>query len=191
MRILGALIVVLIVGSAAGLGHPQADAQQQPAGYLYQWVDDRGNVHITDNPAEVPEKYRSGARTMQENSPQQEPPPTSEPQAAPRRPAKNSGVQNDTAENDKAQWQQRIKGWKNQLADAESRYRSLQQQRNELIAPWGSPALAPLAARQQADQIDQQMQGVQQEIEKAKDMIENVIPEEARKAGVPPGWLRE
>ncbi len=35
------------------------------------------------------------------------------------------------------------------------------------------------------------MNNVQSEIEQAKHMLNEVIPEEARKAGVPPGWLRE
>jgi hypothetical protein len=35
------------------------------------------------------------------------------------------------------------------------------------------------------------MKGVQSEIDAARNDLDVVIPEEARKAGVPPGWLRE
>jgi clan AA aspartic protease (TIGR02281 family) len=35
-------------------GHPHA-------GEMYKWVDDQGHVHLTDNPANIPEKYRESA----------------------------------------------------------------------------------------------------------------------------------
>jgi hypothetical protein len=35
------------------------------------------------------------------------------------------------------------------------------------------------------------MKEVQKQIDEARNMVDVVIPEEARKAGVPPGWLRE
>ncbi len=185
MRVSVAVAVVLV---AVFLGvAPAPSDEQQPATYLYQWVDDQGAVHITDDLGSVPEKYRSSATRMKDTSAPQEP-SAGQPQAAPV-PFPRNG--NGEQQPDKAQWQQRMRNAKNQLADAEARYRSLQQQRADLFAAWGSPAEAPLANRQQADQIDQQMQEVQQEIEKARNMINNVIPEEARKAGVPPGWLRE
>ncbi len=184
MRVSAAVAVVL-VAVFIGVAHAQSDGQQ-PAAYLYQWIDDQGSVHITDSLGNIPEKYRPTATRMKDTSAPQEP-NTGQPQAAPV-PSPGNG---NGAQPDKAQWQHRMKDAKNRLADAESRYRSLQQQRADLFAAWGSPAEAPLANRQQADQIDQQMQEVQQEIEKARNMIDNVIPEEARKAGVPPGWLRE
>ncbi len=180
-----AAVVVILVAVFIGAAHAQSEGQQ-PAAYLYQWVDDQGNVHITDSLGNIPEKYRPTATRMKDTGAPQEP-STAQPQAAPVTPRKGNGEQQP----DKAQWQQRMRNAKNQLADAESRYRGLQQQRADLFAAWGSPAEAPLANRQQADQIDQQMQEVQREIERARDMIDNVIPEEARKAGVPPGWLRE
>ena len=42
-----------------------------------------------------------------------------------------------------------------------------------------------------AQKIEEEMQQVQREIDSARNEVENVIPEQARKAGVPPGWLRE
>ncbi len=186
MRMRTVLLVVVVAGILAGSA-PVPAAEEPQQGYLYQWVDDNGTVHIADSPARIPEQYRSRAtRTRVGTTPQQEPNQPPIPQAVPSQPRSEP-----PAENGKALWQGRIREWKKKLADAESRYQNLQQQRNDLFAAWGSPAVAPLANRQQADQIDQQMQQVQQEIEKARNMIDVVIPEEARKAGVPPGWLRE
>jgi hypothetical protein len=51
--------------------------------------------------------------------------------------------------------------------------------------------MAPIANRQRAEQIDKALPEVQKEIDRARREIDVVIPEEARKAGIPPGWLRE
>jgi hypothetical protein len=176
-------VILLVALVTTGVAFTQADGQQ--SGILYQWVDDQGNVHATDRPSDIPEKYRSRVKKIGSGSGGQEP-VIIEQQAEP-----EPSEREENAQNDKAMWQQKIRDWKDRLADAETRYRSLEQERNGLFAAWGSPAVAPLAARQRAEQIDQQMQEVQQEIVKAKDMINNVIPEQARKAGIPPGWLRE
>jgi hypothetical protein len=40
-------------------------------------------------------------------------------------------------------------------------------------------------------QIENDMQRTRREIDDIKNEINTVIPDEARKAGVPPGWLRE
>jgi len=41
------------------------------------------------------------------------------------------------------------------------------------------------------NQLDGDMANAKQEADKARDLINNVIPDEARRAGIPPGWLRE
>ena len=156
--------------------------------YLYQWTDSRGVVHITDDLGEVPERHRSKAHKIET---QQDEEPGIGPQAQEEiEPSPDSGAEEAETEA-KAEWQQRLRDWKKRLANAEKRYRDLDQERNELFSAWGSAALAPIANRLKAEQIEQQMKDAQHEIDNARNMIENVIPEEARKAGVPPGWLRE
>jgi hypothetical protein len=40
-------------------------------------------------------------------------------------------------------------------------------------------------------QIATELSSAQQEVDRARNMVNTVIPDEARRAGVPPGWLRE
>jgi len=159
--------------------------------YLYQWTDDKGVMHMTDTLNNVPEAYRKKARKMEtgkggegtggqqlqrENSPVD---------------AESSEEAEDAEEAGKAEWQQQIKTWKSKLARAENHYQELDQQWKTLYGRWGGAAYSPPETKLQVQQIQQEMETTKQEIDEARNMIDVVIPERARKAGVPPGWLRE
>jgi clan AA aspartic protease (TIGR02281 family) len=45
-------VIALLVFSPSP-GHPET----------YQWVDEKGNVHFTDDPSTIPDRYRSGAQS--------------------------------------------------------------------------------------------------------------------------------
>jgi hypothetical protein len=36
---------------------------------IYRWEDDTGGIHFTDNPANIPEKYRAGKKVIQKTPP--------------------------------------------------------------------------------------------------------------------------
>jgi chromosome segregation ATPase len=188
------MLCALFLILAAGTGLAQT-VEQKPAEereikkkYLYQWTDDRGVVHMTDELGKVPEKYREQA--MQLEVPKKE--QTDERrmgQQAPAAPSSTNTRQRDDAR--KAQWQRRMREARQQLADAERRYQELEQQRKEALESAGSPATGRRQGRVEAERIEQEMQRVRQDIEAARTRLEVDLPEEARKAGVPPGWLRE
>jgi len=191
MRTLITIVMFLMffVPSALAQTGDQAGNKDVKKHYLYEWTDSKGGVHITDDLGEVPERYRSKSRKIEipkgeEVGPEQQVQGTS---------GSPSGVVTEQQEAaSKAAWQQRIRDWKARLADAQKRYQDLDQKRLEALAQWGGPAVSGhLEGRAEADRIAQDMEEVQRDIDEAKDMVENVIPEEARRAGVPPGWLRE
>ena len=167
-------------GSVGGAGERQS--------YLYQWTDGKGVVHITDGLDKVPEQYRPNARRL-EAAPEEGATPKQPGQQGVSSPAGNGEDQREAQQ--KALWQQRLRDAKQRLAGAEQRYRELEQRRTALLGQWGTPAYAPPAARIEAERLSEEMKGVQKEIDNARNEVEVVIPEEARKAGVPPGWLRE
>ena len=189
MRFFTVLMFILLafVGPAGAETGGATDTKKEIKSHLYEWTDTKGNVHITDDLGEVPEPYRAKARTIempksQETGAQQQGAGKYTPGAA--------GETQDAAK--KAGWQRRLREWKARLANAEQRYHALEQKRLDALGQWGgSAASGHLEGRAEADRIAQDMKAVQKEIDDAKNMIENVIPEEARKAGIPPGWLRE
>ncbi len=187
----GIMIAMLLMVST-GTVVAQTDEQNQvenkdlKKSYLYQWTDDKGVVHITDGLGKVPKKYRDKAKKLEttkkegidaEQQLQQEtmPPAYSE----------EEGIEEDR----KAEWQQRMKLAKQKLADAEKRYRYLEQQRIDVLGQGGVYAVPEV--KMEVVRIEQEMKKVQKEIDDARNEIEVVVPEAARKAGIPPGWLRD
>jgi ElaB/YqjD/DUF883 family membrane-anchored ribosome-binding protein len=179
-------IVVFMCSSVFSQTGPQSDAESEELKkhFLYEWTDNKGTLHITDALGKVPEQYRSQMR-------KREVPKGESPVSQAGRVAPSPGFESSQDDLGKAQWQSRLRDWKQRRENAEKRLEGLERERNELFRAWGSAALAPIENRMKAEKIEQQMKDVQNEIERAKNMIEAVIPEEARKAGVPPGWLRE
>jgi len=194
MRYYLLIVFVFLLTGAPGYAQvaDQAGSQEQKTQeehYLYQWTDSKGVVHITDSLGKVPAKYRSEAQKL-ESSPGTEVTEGQPDQKSMTSPSGNSGSE-ELRNAQKEDWQNRMKAAKQTLADAEQRYADLAQQRDLLLGSWGGPASGQLAGRQEADRIQQQMDQVQREIDDARNQIEVVIPDEARKAGIPPGWLRE
>ncbi len=182
-----AIVLSLLLGlSIAVPGLSQDDDDEKKKHFLYQWTDDKGVVHITDHLGKVPEKHRSKAKQLETTGPVEE---DTAQAVTPFYPPAPEPVVDQEAR--KEEWQSRIAEWKGRLADAEERHDRLQKERDGLFAAWGSSALAPIAVRQRAGEIDRELERARKEIDEAKRMLTEVIPEEARKAGVPPGWLRE
>jgi hypothetical protein len=173
--------------------YAQADQQAQTAdkelkkSYLYQWTDEKGVVYITDDLDKVPKVYRDKALKLTQPKTED----VGQKQQA-QRPGYSSGSGSEAADpSGKDVWQQRMRGARQRLEAAEKRYHELDQRRNELLQSWGGPASGRLDTRTNADSIEREMKGAQIDIDEARNDLEVVIPEEARKAGVPPGWLRE
>ncbi len=181
-------IFVLVFSSAfaaAGIQDPENDEQKKR--FLYEWKDASGMIHITDALGKVPVEYRAHMRTL-------EVPGREEPDRRDRQEQRWSSQEDLAARNEaeaKAEWQSRLRSWKQRRESAEQQLQDLEREREELFRAWGSASMAPIENRLKAEKIEKQMQDVRNEIERARNMLEEVIPEEARKAGVPPGWLRE
>jgi len=163
--------------------------QEEQKSYIYQWTDGKGVVHITDDLNKIPTSYRSNARRL-ESTPGGEAVQSQPSQEGVNAPFGDS-EEHELQADQKEAWQKRLSMEKKKLADAEQRYHELENRRNLLLQSWGGVASGRIEDRVEADRIDQEMQKVQQEINDARNQIEVVIPNEARKAGVPPGWLRE
>jgi hypothetical protein len=158
---------------------------------IFRWKDDQGMVHVTDSMDKVPEQYRSQVNQHDTSRPAEA---GGSQQAT--QPAAQPGGNASTGAGDEGQktaWQQQLRVAKQKLADAEGRQRSLAQRKAQLASQWGSAgaALPPQNVVDEMKQIDADMKRAEQEMTEARRTIDVEIPDAARKAGVPPGWLRE
>jgi hypothetical protein len=188
------LLLILVLAGFAVTVFAQADPQAQTGdrehqnNYLYQWTDDKGIVHITDGLGKVPKQYREKAIKLKQ--PKKE--DIDQGQQVQQESIYPSGAESEAADAVvKRVWQQRMREAKQRLEAAEKRHHELDQRRNELLRSWGGPASGHLAERTEIENIDQEIRDVQREIDEARNEVDVVIPEEARKEGIPPGWLRE
>jgi hypothetical protein len=187
------LVIVVALLFAAGTAGAQTDQRNktenksQQKNYLYKWTDNKGVVHVADDLGLVPKQYRNKALKIEESTRGEE--PAQEGRKITSTPS--TGYDDEAEQEKKAYWQQRIKQARQRLADAQRRYQDLEQQRNAALMRWSGGASGNIALRLEADRLDQEMKNIQSQIDEARNEIENEIPEEARKAGVPPGWLRE
>jgi uncharacterized protein YukE len=185
--------MLMLLGFAMTV-HAQEDQQVQTGkkevkkSFLYQWTDKKGIAHITDDLDKVPKAYREKATKLKQPEKEDD----DQGQEAQQPSVYPSGAQSEVADAaSKAVWQQRMKDARQRLASAERRYQELEKQRDELLRIWGGPASGRLADRTEVDKVEQQMKDVQKEMDDARNDINVVIPEDARKAEIPPGWLRE
>jgi hypothetical protein len=167
------------------------DAQKQDdqKQYLYQWIDGKGVVHVTDNLNKVPKQYRSNARRMESAPGELE--NQSEPKPQVRTAPPNYQDKEEQEAEQKDEWLERMRAAKRKLANAEKHYQELEKKRDAAIMSWGGPSSGRLEGREEAARIEEEMKQVRQEIEDARNDIDVRIPDAARKAGIPPGWLRE
>lgn len=169
---------------------PGEENKEEQKHYFYQWTDSKGVVHIADELGKVPEKYRSRARKLESL------PGEIDGQGGQieKTPAIDFREREAEEQDQKEEWQRRMRVAKQQLADAEQHYRELGKRKEKLLEQWGGIAALEsghFEGREEADRIDQEMKEAQQEIDNARNEVEAVIPDEARKEGIPPGWLRE
>ncbi len=94
------------------------------------------------------------------------------------------GQQNATEQT----WRERIKKARSRLQEALAEFDKVQQEYNA-IAIKGGYGLLPGQAKQM-EEAKKKMDGLEQEIDALNTELTVTIPEEARKASVPPGWLR-
>ena len=162
-----------------GLVITLASAPWAVASVFYQWIDEDGGVHLTDDLSKIPKNYRDEAREIPMSD------EITKPEAAPSRPSDSAAPSPSSEDVDfqghnRQWWQQRLQDWRGRKASAEQRLAEARDRYNRLYSDH-----QPLRA------VRQEIEQYETDIREADRMLTDVIPDEARKAGVPPGWVRE
>jgi hypothetical protein len=183
---------VLVAGLLCFLAYGPAVQAADELRYLYQWKDDQGVVNVTDDMDKVPPKYRSTATQLLQPGVDKEEQRSGE---ARKEQSQNvdTGSSLDRDEIRKAEWQQKMLDAKNRLMVAEERYSRLEQRKNELMSRTGSSGAA-LPTQEMLDEMNSltgELAKAKIDVDNARNEIEVTIPDQARRAGIPPGWLRE
>ena len=170
---------------------------------VYKWIDKRGTVHYTDDPEQLPEPYRSQALKelgerlkKQQEEPQPNPgaaPPA--PAAAPATPAPSTQEQlqglTDSlqrVEAAKRSWQQKAALARQNVTQLEQECAKLRTKRD--LAQRNSLNYARPVDRATAQQSEKDLERCDKALAEARRYSTDELPEQARRQGIPPGWLR-
>jgi hypothetical protein len=179
---------------------------------VYQYVDKNGTVHYTDRIEDLPEPYRSKAwkeyLEKQEQKKKTAPQPSGQsggleplPDVSHDRiPPQNtsssdtSGSSSDTympsvpKGPDKSLWQGKAEQAKKRVEELEQRCQDLEKQRGQNAQ--NNLLFSRPMDREAAQKSTAESSKCQEDLKAARRYLDEDLPEEARKAGVPPGWLR-
>lgn len=194
-NIFGLALVVMVAVSGGAIA----------AGGVYQWTDEKGVVHFTDDPGKIPKKFHHSVQELR--------PPDKEEEKAPKGiPSEEEGIESESrpASPPKAEsesnrrpqalpsdpvdfhghnqewWRQRVQEWQQKKTDAQARLVDAQErlgQERFLNATTGN--------MKRIQDISAEVSKYEEEVREAERMLTDGLPDEARRAQAPPGWLRD
>lgn len=155
---------------------------------VYKWVDEKGDIHFTDDITQIPEKYRSKSEKIGL--------PEGKIEAKPEEEVKTPKKKEDTYKDQLGQgedyWRSRIEEWKKKLKTSQERVDSLRIKYNELTEKINDSksSVERASLRKERDQIKEEMEQHKIKIEEAKIMLEKKITEEAQLYKAKPEWIK-
>jgi hypothetical protein len=189
-RVAGFLVLALVCLNAGSLA-----AQTPPLGEVARKEQERrkamppaGKVYTNKDVPKAPEKPEGAAEA---DAPAAPPPAAAADAAAPSGAAPAPPAAAAPAESPEAVWRKRMADAREALRRSELFAEALQTRINSLSRDYLSrddPAQRTRLARERKEAIEE-LARVKQDVERARKQIADV-EEDARKAGVPPGWLR-
>lgn len=161
---------------------------------VYQWTDSQGVVHFTDDPGKVPKKYHDTVQEVQppDTEESDDASPTAKPTPGPRPTPDSDRGQYTPSEpvdahgHTREWWRQRVQEWQETKTNAQVKLADAQDRLGRerfLNATTGN--------MQRIQELSAEVAMYEQQIREAETMLTDVLPDEARKAQAPPGWLRE
>jgi hypothetical protein len=172
--------LILLVGGIMGV--------ESGFGQVYKWIDEKGAVHFTDDPVQVPEKYRSRTERIglpEDNS-------ATSPAGAPGDVKKKEDVYRDQLGRGEEYWRGRVEEWRKKLKTTQDKLEALRTRYNELVERFNeSKSTAQRAAlRKDRDEVKSEMDRCRTEIEEAITMLDRKIPEEAGVYKAKAEWVK-
>ncbi len=159
---------------------------------IYQWVDERGTVHFTDDFSKIPEKYQGqakGRKTPKEHAPSS---PVSPPQSkgAP----EPSVEKKDILGRGEDWWRNQAMEWKQKLINAQKDYATaeaaLKGKEKELEDAKFKPKRFQRKLQDEVRVLEQKLNEQKKKVDEAKTMLESVLPRQAEEYRADPRWVK-
>jgi DNA repair exonuclease SbcCD ATPase subunit len=165
---------------------------------VYKWVDEKGTAHFTDDLSLVPDKYRD---QVSETKPQRErvpPPPVESPKSIGKEqetqpPSESASEEKDLLGRGEEWWRAAAKEWNQKLETAQNNYERTynewKSKEQELESSKFKPDSLKRKLKVEVKALEEKTRDYEKQVEEAKNMLENVLPQRAREYRANPDWL--
>jgi hypothetical protein len=180
-------ILLLIIGLL--LFSPSIYGQE-----TYQWVDEKGTVHFTDDLGKIPEKYQD---QVKEKKTPPEPAPAPSPSTRPpqgKAPPEPSVEKKDILGRGEDWWRDKAMEWKQKLIKAQKDYAAaqtaLQAKDKELQQSIYKPDSFKRRLQAEIKLLEEKANDQKNQMDEAKNMLDKVLPKQAEEYRADPSWVR-
>jgi hypothetical protein len=166
---------------------------------IYQWVDEKGTVHYTDDISLIPEKYQDQVKEKKTpKEPASSPPATSTPVTstrgrAPKKP-EEAPEKKDILGRGEDWWRDKAMEWKQKLIKAQKDFAAaqtaLKTKEKELEDAKFKPRSFQRKLQDEVKVLEEKMNDQKKQVDEAKNMLEKVLPKQAEEYRADPSWLR-
>jgi hypothetical protein len=160
---------------------------------IYQWVDEKGTVHFTDDPGVIPEKYQD--QTQKRKTPAQPPSSIKSPKDKPvPKPDAEDVEKKDILGRGEDWWQDKVMEWREKLNKAQKDYEAAQTALKAKEKELGQSIYKPDSFKRRLHAEIKVLQAKADEqrgkVDEAKNMLENVLPRQAEEYRADPSWVK-
>ena len=159
---------------------------------IYQWKDEKGTVHFTDDFGQVPEKYQDQVKekkTPKESAPS---PPVRPPQG--KAPTEPSVEKKDILGRGEDWWRDKAMEWKQKLIksqkDLVAAETALKAKEKELEDAKLKPKSFQRKLQDEIKIFEQKVNEQKRQVDEAKNMLEKGLPKQAEEYRADPSWVR-
>jgi hypothetical protein len=164
----------------------------------FKWVDDKGNIHFTDDYSQIPEKYRPTSQKREVPTEAVEPKLTEKDEKDESKPSESpSSKEKGDAYKDRLgrgedYWRETVKQWRTKLTTSQDRVDALRIKYNELTEKYNhsKSSIERAALRKEREEVRAEMNQQKDRIDEAKVMLEKKIPQEAELYKAKAEWIK-
>ncbi len=163
---------------------------------IYQWVDEKGTVHFTDDVGKIPEKYQDQVKEKKipkEPAPAPSPSPSIRPPQS-KAPPEPAVEKKDILGRGEEWWRDQAAEWKQKLIKAQKDYTdaqaALKVKDKELDDAKFKPKSFQRKLQDERKILEEKVNAQKNQVDEAKNMLEKVLPKQAEEYRADPSWVR-
>jgi len=159
---------------------------------IYQWVDEKGTVHFTDDVSQVPEKYQD--QVKKKKTPPEPKPFPSIRLDRDRVPPEPQAEKKDILGRGEEWWRGKASEWNEKLKNAKKNYDAAQTAVKEKQKELEQSIYKPHSFRRKLEAeikvLEDKVNEQKKQMDEAKNMLEKVLPKQAEEYRADPSWVK-